>query len=117
MKPTISDDLIRSRDDLLYRDSNPHLLAALRSICPDLSDNVFVVHWIPEQGENIYTVLVDGTKVVEVEISRMEGVKNPVSVEVITLQEYFRRYPRLSKVLRRKLDAAIKLSKTGKEEV
>ncbi|GAB1045629.1 MAG: hypothetical protein SPiBPW_40000 [Shewanella algae] len=108
-------ELLQSKEKLLSGKNSAELLSALRANFPDLTDNVFIVGWIPEQGEDIFTVLVDGDKVVEVEISRVSPAENPVSFDVLTVREYLKQNPDLSKTSRRKLDAAIQLShkKTG----
>jgi hypothetical protein len=107
---SLYEELLLSKENLLSGKDRAELLSALRVNLPDMSDNVFIVYWIPEQAEDIFTVLVDGDKVVEVEISRISPAENPVSFDVLTVQEYLRRNPLLSKTTRRKLNAAIQLS-------
>ena len=110
MSSSLNVELLQSKEKLLSGKNSAELLSALRANFPDLTDNVFIVGWIPEQGEDIFTVLVDGDKVVEVEISRTSPAENPVSFDVLTVQEYLKQNPALSKTTRRKLDAAIQLS-------
>lgn len=107
---SLNAELLQSKEKLLSGKNSAELLSALRANFPDLTDNVFIVGWIPEQGEDIFTVLVDGDKVVEVEISRVSSAENPVSFDVLTVREYLKQNPDLSNTTRRKLDAAIQLS-------
>lgn len=113
MSSSLNAELLQSKEKLLNGKNSAELLSALRANFPDWTDNVFIVGWIPEQGEDIFTVLVDGDKVVEVEISRISPAENPVSFDVLTVQEYLEQNPALSKTTRRKLDAAIQLSQNG----
>jgi hypothetical protein len=110
---TLNEELLQAREKLLSGKKSFELLSSLRANFPDMTDNVFIVGWIPEQREDIFTVLVDGDKVVEVEISRVSPAENPVSFDVLTVQEYLKQNPALSKYARRKLDAAIQLSHNG----
>jgi len=111
--PSLNEELLQSKEKLLSGKNNAELLSALRANFPEMTDNAFIVGWIPEQGEDIFTVLVDGDKVVEVELSRINPAENPVSFDVLTVQEYLNRNPALSKFTRRKLDAAVQLSQNG----
>jgi len=110
---SLNAELLQSKEKLLSGKNSAELLSVFRANFPDMTDNVFIVGWIPEQGEDIFTTLVDGDKVVEVEISRVSPAENPVSFEVLTVREYLKRNPSLSKSTRRKLDAAIQLSQSG----
>ncbi|MBI3560570.1 MAG: hypothetical protein HY080_02485 [Gammaproteobacteria bacterium] len=111
---TLNDELLQSKEKFLSGENSAELLSALRAKFPDMTDDVFIIGWIPEQGEDIYTVLVNGNKVVEVEISRISPAENPVSFVVLTVQEYLKKNPALSKSTRRKLDGAIQLSQKHK---
>lgn len=110
---SISEELLQSREKLFGSKNGAELLSALRAVFPDMTNKIFIVGWIPEQGEDIFTVLVDGDKVVEMEMSRSGLAENPVRFDVLTVQEYLRQNPALSKSTRRKLDAAIQLSQNG----
>ena len=62
-------ELILSRDELFKKNGAPRLLKILRTNYPDL-DSAFVLHWIPEQGEDIYEILINEHEIIAVEISR-----------------------------------------------
>ena len=76
---------------------------------PDLSDNVYIVDHLPEQGEDIYDVLVDATTVVHVEVPR-PGVSQRVVIEEMSLERYREIHSSPSKLDRRRLDAILRLA-------
>lgn len=104
-------ELEHSRKELLSGRSNPQLLAALKANTPALSDNVYVLDWIPEQAEDIFTLLMDGDLIVEVELSRLALTEPPLSFKVSELGNYLNRHRQLGKSMRRRLEVAIKLSR------
>lgn len=110
---TLDEELLQSREQLLNGKNHVELLLALRTNFPSMTDNVFIVGWIPEQGEDIFTVLVDGNKVVKAEISRINPAENPIIFDVVTVKEYLKLNPVISKFIRRKLNAAMQLLRNG----
>lgn len=109
-------DLLFSRNQLLYQNGHPKLLEILRHTFENLSDKIFIVDWIPEQGEDIFTVLIDAEKIIIVELSKTEE-ELPL-IKVLPIGEYYKKY-RLSKIDKRKIETAINLtnniSKSRKE--
>ena len=105
----LDQQLEESRVRLLSGNGPPALLTTLRSVFPDLSDNVYIIHHLPEQGEDIYDVLVDATTVVHVEVPR-RGVSQRVVIEEMPLERYREIHSPLSKLNRRRLDAIIRLA-------
>lgn len=93
----------------LFGGENAKLLLALRSKLPDLL-SAYVVDWIPEQGEDIYTVIVGQDLVAVVEIDRLSAAREPL-VDVYTLEEYRKEHASLSQERRRKLAVALELIK------
>lgn len=106
----LNDELLLSREKLLNEKSNSELLLVLRENFPDMTDKIFIIGWIPEQNEDIFTVLVDGNKVAEIEMSRTPPSVNLIDFKVTTVQNYLKENSTISKNTRRKLDAAIQLS-------
>ena len=51
------------------------------------TDNAFVLHWTPDQGEDIYVVLIDGAYLVSVELDSIDPDTPPI-YERIELKEY-----------------------------
>lgn len=75
MESEFREELIRSNEALQAHDSK--LRMALESEGHD-SKNSYVLHWISEQLEDLYTVLVGGSYIVNVEIDKYEGSKRPI---------------------------------------
>ncbi len=88
--------------------TNPLLLSALKATFPWLSF-ALIVDWIPEQGEDIYWVLIDLRRIAVIEIPRLSDDIADVSVDILDLNSY--KNQRLSAEPRRKLEVAIELMK------
>ena len=73
MESDFREELIGSNEALQARDSK--LRMVLESEGHD-SINSYVLHWVPEQLEDLYTVLVGGSYVVDVEIDKYDGSKS-----------------------------------------
>ncbi|PZM64616.1 hypothetical protein DOE73_16255 [Paenibacillus dendritiformis] len=69
--------------------------------------NEYILNWTPEQGEDIFTILVDLDKIAKVEISRVDHSEVPL-IETFNLKDFQRR---LSKIFQIKLAVAIDLAK------
>lgn len=74
--------------------------------------SAYILNWTPEQGEDIYTILVDIDKIANVEISRVNHSEVPL-IETYNLKDFQKR---LSKVFQIKLAVAIDLAKTEHQE-
>ena len=57
--------------------------------------NAFVLHWTPEQSEDIYVVLVDGAYLIKVELDRAAPNSTPI-YERIELTDYKHRLSRVN---------------------
>ena len=108
-REALDKQLEESRVRFLAGNGPPALLTTLRSVFPDLSDNVYIIDHLPEQGEDIYDVLVDATTVVHVEMPRT-GVSQRVVIEEMPLERYREIHSSLSKMDRRRLDAILLLA-------
>jgi len=74
--------------------------------------SAYILNWTPEQGEDIYTILVDIDIIAKVEISRVNHSEVPL-IETYNLKDFQKR---LSKVFQIKLAVAIDLAKTEHQE-
>jgi len=110
VKKSIVEELKEAQSKLLWGNKNPELLKIIRERIPNCSDNIFILNWIPEQAEDIFTVLLDGSEVIEVELSRLSGCGDAINFDVMSVHEYVQSRS-LSKSSRQKLDAALELSK------
>jgi hypothetical protein len=102
------DELEGGRRRLLTEDSEKELLKAIRQQMETITTNLYVVRWIPEQGEDLYDVLVDGTSVAHVEIPR--GGAGEAVCQLLSLDDYRRRAASFTKQERRKFDLALQLA-------
>jgi hypothetical protein len=65
-------------------------------------EKTFVINWIPEQGEDIYTVAVPPGTIATVEIPRDESPVVPI-IEKVAFDQYRRDSKRMTNEIRRKL--------------
>jgi hypothetical protein len=101
--------LERGRDNLATA-TRPELRALVEVIRRNLdttTTNLYVLHYIAEQGEDLYEVLVDGTSIVKVEIPR--GEDRETSFVVMAVDAYAA--PGRSRSDQRMLETAIKLAR------
>jgi len=107
-------ELLESMAYLFSGDINPILLETLRFYFPWLSF-ALLINWLPEQGEDIYWVLIDSQRVAVVEIPRETNVdvKN-VLIEAVPVSEYQKRTS--TAVKRRKFKAALDLMREKERE-
>ncbi len=59
--------------------------------------NAYVLHWTPEQLENIYIVLVEGAILVRVEINKFDNTSSP-TFENLSIKEYKHGLSRVNQV-------------------
>lgn len=100
-------ELKTGREQLLSGGSSL-LLSVLRRRLQSVTRNIFIVRWIPEQGEDLFDVLVDGVTVAHVELPRVKGGSDEV-FETWPVEEYRRQLTRSD---RRKLELAVQLAGT-----
>lgn len=105
----ITQELQRGREALLSDKASRSLLSVLRLLLQSITPNLYILRWIPEQGEDLYDVLVDGQKVAHVEISRT-GSEHHNAFRTWTVEEYIRTQPEMTKLERRRLELARELA-------
>lgn len=59
--------------------------------------NAYVLHWTPEQLEDLYTVLINGSFLVHVEIAKFDKSKAPI-VEKSEIKPYLHGLSRMNQV-------------------
>ena len=94
MESNFREELIRSREALQAHDSK--LKLALESEGHD-SKNCYVLKWIPEQLEDLYTVLVGGSYIVDVEIDKYDISNTPI-VQRTELKLYLQGLTKMSQI-------------------
>ncbi len=86
MEREYREELINSRLFHFSWNSQSRLKQALDAQGDDTS-NAYVIDWIPEQAEDIYLVLIDGSELRRVELQRLDTIAIPV-IERLDLNEY-----------------------------
>lgn len=99
-------ELAASNIALSNGDKENAMLEALRTTFGEIK-TAYILNWTPEQGEDIYTILVDLDKVAKIEISRDNYSEVPF-IETFKLKDFEKG---LSKVFQIKLAVAIDLAK------
>jgi hypothetical protein len=103
--------LERSRESL-FGGGEPALLGALQQAVPGLR-RAYVIDWIPEQGEDLYTVLVSETAIVTLEIERYTGVASDIRMH--NIHQYRRDHRKMGRALRTNLEQALALFRAARE--
>ncbi|MCA9676645.1 MAG: hypothetical protein H6708_16835 [Kofleriaceae bacterium] len=88
--------LVRSRDALRSDPEQGRLLDAVRTVCPTLR-TACVLAVTPDQGEDLYLVLVDDTALISVELDRTDPEVEPI-VEPLSLVDYARDLSRSGRI-------------------
>ncbi len=93
--------------------SDCSLCTLLRAEEPNIQ-RAFVLHWIPEQGEEIFTVLVNSKTILIVEIPRDAEDTSGPTIERLSVASYARR--QLGKPDRRELNVALFLQQQAEQD-
>ncbi|WP_197331821.1 hypothetical protein [Ralstonia syzygii] len=106
----VREELVRVSKELCSKDGQSRLGLALSGILPIL-DHEFILHWVPEQKEDIYWVLISPVEVVEVELPRNQASgEEPVSLKVMDVAMFLQRY--LPREVKERLEIALELTRT-----
>jgi hypothetical protein len=102
-------ELESGREQLLSAPGSQRLLSFLRRRLQSITRNVYIIRCIPEQTEDLYDILVDGTTVVHIEIPR-DVSSDEIVFEKRDVNEYLSSQKRLTKPNRRRLELAFELA-------
>lgn len=94
MESDFREELLRSNDAL--QDPDSKLRKVLEAEGHD-TKNAYVLHWTPEQLEDLYTVLIGGSYLVDVEIDKYDNSKPPI-VETNELKSYLHGLSKMNQV-------------------
>ena len=109
----IREQLLVSKDFIFNNPEGSRILNLLNELYPELS-SAYVLKCIPEQAEDEYIIIVDGTQMIWIEISRVDSLKEP-EFEKLNFREYERgSRQRLIKMAIAKELAEIDLAKHNK---
>ncbi|MFP7492963.1 hypothetical protein SFC66_04165 [Terribacillus saccharophilus] len=73
----IRDQLKKSNESLFNDNDKIRLLMVLRNQYPEMK-SAYIIHWIPEQGEDIYRILINDNIIAEVELDRLDPNADPI---------------------------------------
>ncbi|MBX0320516.1 MULTISPECIES: hypothetical protein [Shouchella] len=107
----LREQLIKSKESLFGSEEKKRLLEVLRNIYPKMN-TVYILHWIPEQGEDIYKVLINDNMIAVVELNRYNTKVEP-EVQLMSVPQYIQG---LNKQKQIKLAVAIDLAKQSLEK-
>ncbi|PAF19100.1 hypothetical protein [Terribacillus saccharophilus] len=80
-------DLLKESNESLFNDNDKtRLLTVLRNQYPEMK-SAYIIHWIPEQGEDIYRILINDSIISEIEIDRLDEKAEPIN-EAKSFNEY-----------------------------
>lgn len=82
----IRDGFIKSHESLFNDDDKKRLLNVIREHFPEMK-TAYVLGWTPEQGEDIYSVLINKELVATIELNRHD-LDAKAFVEQISIQKY-----------------------------
>jgi hypothetical protein len=102
-------ELETGRERLLSEPSLQNLLLNLRRNLQSITRNLYIFDSIPEQTEDLYRVLVDGTTVVHIQIPH-DALSGELVFEKWSVKEYLNTRKRLKGLHRRKFEMALRLA-------
>jgi hypothetical protein len=104
-------ELESGREHLLSAPASRRLMSFLRRRLESITRNIYIIRWIPEQAEDLYDILVDGTTVVHIEIPRDVGSgEGGIVFEKRDVGEYLSSQKHLTKTDRRRIELALQLA-------
>lgn len=89
------EELIKSNQSLFGSEGDQRLLGVLKMLYPQMI-TAYIIHWIPEQGEEFYKILINDDVIANIEFSHDDDVE-PV-VESITIPQYLRGLSRIKQI-------------------
>ncbi len=98
--------LVKSNKALFNSEDNKKLLEVIRSLYPEMKV-AYIIDWIPEQGEDIYKLLINENIILEIELDRFNEEIEPI-IKVESITHYLQG---LSKQKQIKLAVALELAK------
>ncbi|WP_419886063.1 hypothetical protein [Paenibacillus sp. B-A-8] len=106
LEQELREQFIKSNQSLFKSEEKRRLLEVIRSSFSEMK-TAYIVNWIPEQGEDIYMVLINDDLIAEIELDRYSDEVEPI-VEFEAVSQYLHG---LSKQNQIKLAVALELAK------
>lgn len=73
----IREQLIKSHKSLFEDEEERKLLTVIKEKFPDML-TAYILHWIPEQGEDFYKILINDSVIVDIELDKVN--QNIISI-------------------------------------
>ncbi|MFY0256534.1 hypothetical protein ACDQ55_21585 [Chitinophaga sp. 30R24] len=89
------EELMKSNQSLFSSDGDQRLLEVLKKLYPQML-TAYIIHWIPEQGEDLYKILINDDVIAKIELSH-DNVVAPI-VESILIPQYMFRLSRIKQI-------------------
>lgn len=102
----LREQLIKSNQSLFEDKEKRRLLEVIKSSFPKMK-TAYIVQWIPEQGEDIYKILIDDNIIAEIELNRY----NSETEQIVSYNSITQYLQGLSKINQIKLAVALDLVK------
>lgn len=75
---------LKSSWQLIFSETRGLVLKVLQSLCPDLN-TAYILHWIPEQGEDFWHILIDDKFVAKICLQQDD---DSYEAELVTVAQY-----------------------------
>jgi hypothetical protein len=105
------DRLRAGRNGLLEDDAERGALKVLRRRMQTNTRNVYILHYLVDEGEILCDILVDGTTVVHMEIP-LANEQAEIVFEPMTLATFRKQNSKVSRIDRHRLELALELAQT-----
>lgn len=86
LEQELREQLILYNESLFKSEEKNRLLKSIRSLFSEMK-TAFIIHWIPEQGEDIYRILIDDNNILEIELDKYDSHNEPI-VEITAISQY-----------------------------
>lgn len=73
----IREQLIKSHKSLFEDEEERRLLTAIKEKFPNML-TAYILHWIPEQGEDFYKILINDSVIVDIELDKVNQDTMPI---------------------------------------
>ncbi|MBY9078843.1 hypothetical protein [Paenibacillus sp. CGMCC 1.18879] len=91
------EQLLKFHNSLFVDPSYKRLLQLLQDIYQDFK-TAYILDWIPEQGEDIYTILINNKYIATIELDRYDIQTEPI-IQTISMKEYQTRLSKTNQIL------------------
>jgi len=73
----IREGLLKSHQSLFHDERSSRLLSILKTFFPEMK-TAYIIYWTPEQGEDIFSLLINNDKIASIEIDRYDPSIEPI---------------------------------------